>query len=352
VFELRQNVGVFSAFKVHHQQNDIANQLHDENGNLKSFSQWKKDVEPILSHYNRNWLQTEFSTAIMRARQAARFKKFERNADLFPNLKWLPSTSIIKRESHEVFYGLVKPIDDPFWKQHYPGNIWNCKCGITSTDEKAVAHTPAANYTPAPGLDENPVNGKIFTATHPYITKAYDGAEDAVKNAVAKTTNEIELLTLKSFENGGSIKVYKYLVNPKSNDYIQLRRICEWFAENKASECIILPQVHPKSKLYQYIYGSLNDTKYAGKCPDLLIDGKFYEYESYISSNPKKALKNMLNRGKQQSNRIIIEEVKIGKHYLEHNIITRIKQNQDIEEVLMRKGTQIITIYKRQKPDT
>lgn len=161
----------------------MAARLVDDNGQVKPFSQWVKDVQPIASHYNRDWLQTEYSTAIMRARQAAQWRKYERDADLFPNLKWLPSTSIEKREGHTPFYGLVKPIDDPFWKQHYPGNLWNCKCGITNTDDKPSGHIPAAPYKPAPGLDANPATGQLFNVnTHPYKTKAYEGADKAVEN--------------------------------------------------------------------------------------------------------------------------------------------------------------------------
>lgn len=190
VYELRHNAGLFAAFKVHRQQNDMAARLADDNGQVKPFSQWVKDVQPIASHYNRNWLQTEYSTAIMRARQAAQWRKYERNADLFPNLKWLPSTSIDKREGHVPFYGLVKPIDDPFWKMHYPGNLWNCKCGITNTDDKPADYTPTAPYKPAPGLDANPATGQLYNVnTHPYKTRAYEGAAQAVKNAVNRAFN-------------------------------------------------------------------------------------------------------------------------------------------------------------------
>ena len=253
-------MGVFSAFKVHRQQNDIANKLHDENGNLKSFSQWKKDVEPILSHYNKNWLQTEYSTAVMRAREAARFKKFERNADIFPNLKWLPSTSIEKRESHVPFYGLVKPIDDPFWKQHYPGNIWNCKCGITNTDEKPASFTPATNYTPAPGLDENPVNGKIFTATHPYFTKAYDGAEEAVRlyeKQLEKELRERAYDTIKEWRNSINPYTGKIIVSDKifTGKLIILRRSVDDVKEHHGNwrDLLYIPKIENKINDWEYL---------------------------------------------------------------------------------------------------
>lgn len=349
-YELRHNAGMFSAFKVHRQQNDMASQLLDENGELKSFSQWVKDVEPIVTHNNKNWLQTEYSTAIMRAREASNFRKYQRDADLFPNLKWLPSTSIDKRESHVVFYGLVKPINDPFWQQHYPGNIWNCKCGITNTDVPPTKQVLTPDYSPAPGLDKNPAGGELFTRSHPYYTNAYPGAKEAAEKAVAQTKNEIELRILKTFNNGGSVSVYQYMIDPKQKDYTQLRRICEWFAENTGAKTVILPKPHPKSAAYREIFGILSGTKYESKSPDLLIDDKFYEFESHKSDKPKQALRNMLNRGLKQSDRVIIDFIEIGKHYLLRNIYGRINTGQNITEIWMKKNNELLLLYKKQKP--
>src|SRR5574344_1506027 len=47
----------------------------------------------ITSHQCDRWLRTEYDTAILRARQAANWQQFLREADVLPNLKWIPSTS-------------------------------------------------------------------------------------------------------------------------------------------------------------------------------------------------------------------------------------------------------------------
>jgi hypothetical protein len=39
---------------------------------------------------------------------------------------------------------------------------------------------------------------------------------------------------------------------------------------------------------YDGYYGDLKGTVYYGKCPDLKVNGKWYELEGYTSSNPKK----------------------------------------------------------------
>lgn len=176
---------IFSAFKVHRMQNDIAAQLHDSNGILKPFEQWKKDVHPMLDHHVNHWLRTEYNTAVIRARQAADWQRFEQYADILPNLEWMPSTSVNPGADHKVFWGTILPINHPFWNMHRPGDRWNCKCSLSATDEPPTGVPRTGNDPkdqPAPGLDNNPgVDGKLFGDTHPYIANAYDGAKKAVK---------------------------------------------------------------------------------------------------------------------------------------------------------------------------
>lgn len=169
---LRHSNEVFSAFKVHRAQRDMAARLVDSNGNLKPFEEWLKDVQPIASHQCSSWFQTEYDTAVIRAHQAADWKQFERERDVLPNLKWMPSTSANPGADHRPFWGTIRPIDDKFWKEHRPGDRWNCKCSLSSTDEPA---TPLPNdipisSQPQPGLSGNPgQDAAVFSDDHPYF---------------------------------------------------------------------------------------------------------------------------------------------------------------------------------------
>lgn len=186
-FRRKLNLGnaVFSAFKVHRMQNDVAAQLYDSNGILKPFKQWKEDVHPMLDHHVRHWLQTEYNTAVIRACQAADWQRFEQYADILPNLEWMPSTSANPGADHQVYWGTILPINHPFWSAHRPGDRWNCKCSLSATDEPpsgAPRGSAAPEDQPAPGLDNNPGrDGKLFSDTHPYIANGYEGAKEAVK---------------------------------------------------------------------------------------------------------------------------------------------------------------------------
>lgn len=317
IYQLKYNNAVFSAFKTHRQQNDLAASLLDANGNLKSFATFKNDVAPIVGKYNQDWLKTEYNTAVIRARQAANFKKFEETKDLFPNLQWLPSTSIERRNFHVKFYNLVKPISDPFWKTNYPGDLWNCKCGITNTDDSVSEETPKAEYQPTPGLDENPgITGAIFSDTNTYRTSGYLKPSKLDKIAKAKA-NKVAYLPeiLKQFKNGGQV-ITSNMVNQQATDYKDLVLVAKSFAsEGKVVE--LLPEVHFKNELYPILFNGA----YKNKCPDLLIGESFFEFESYVGPWNKNKISNMLRKGLKQSDKVIID---IRDGYATGNFIKKI----------------------------
>lgn len=166
---------VFSAFRVHRMQQDIAAQMIDSNGNVKPFRKFVKDVSPYIEHRNREWLQTEYNTAILRAQNAAEWQQFMAEKDVFPNLEWIPSTSPNPGEDHRVFWGTVRPVDDPFWNVHKPGDRWNCKCELRQS-EKDVTPVPTSRArsidNAAKGLESNPAKDKeVFSDKHPYYPK-------------------------------------------------------------------------------------------------------------------------------------------------------------------------------------
>lgn len=174
--QVRHNNEVFSAFRTHRMQNDIARQLTDGKGQLKSFQQFSRDVEPLTGKYCRTWLQTEYETAVIRAHRAADWKHFESEKDVYPNLRWMPTTSAVPDPVHASFWSqkLTLPVDDPFWGHHHPGERWGCKCTCEQTDEPVNDLGMAGDYpdTANKGLHGNPAKtGKLFSEDHPYYPK-------------------------------------------------------------------------------------------------------------------------------------------------------------------------------------
>lgn len=178
-------------------QNDMAARLLDEDGKLKSFSQWEADTRDIRDHHVRHWLETEYNTAVKRAHVAADWRQFEREKDVLPNLEWVKTTAITPGKDHKPFWGTILPIDHPFWNHHRPGDRWGCKCGLRNTDKDVTPVPQEANlpiYKPAPGLDNNPgKDAMMFSFSHPYFAAgymAYKRLAPIVKKFVKKQLDE------------------------------------------------------------------------------------------------------------------------------------------------------------------
>lgn len=306
VNELKYNNGVFAAFKTHRQQNELTALLVDDEGNARSYGEFEKACRPTLDGYNRNWLQTEYNTATTRARFAANVKNFERDAKHFPNMRWTPSRSAEIRPEHEQFYGLVLPINDPFWAAHFPGNLYNCKCGIEQTDEPAHQR-PKVKTEPVPGLDTNPAEtGALFSNSHPY----FDIAKPKFLNLLAIINTKIgdKLITytkVKEFKNGGKL-LQSSLFNHTVLDAKDIKNIGLQFAKQGKQVIMNPTMLHYKDERYDTIFGGLKNTPYYRKCPDLLVDSNYYEFESFAGKFDKSKIKKMLRHGAQQADKIII----------------------------------------------
>ena len=263
---LKQNTDVLAAFKTHRQQNDIARLMITQEGKLKPFEQFRSDVEGIIGKYNRDWLTTEYNTAVIRARHAARWKDFERDKDIYPNLKWLPTTSVQPdTKVHGLFWNRIWPVVSPFWRKHYPGDRWNCKCGLTNTDEPETDNADLYDrdefkqYKPDIGIDANAgLTAEIFTDRHPYIEEAYPGAKKAVKTLL--DNEKPDKLRRKEIQKEAAVLKETVLTNPDFGNEIQvtMKGIKEWlnqphqFYAQKNEMLLTIKEVLQKAKYLGY----------------------------------------------------------------------------------------------------
>lgn len=129
---------------------------------------------------------------------------------------------------------------------------------------------------------------------------------------------------------------------PDSKDILH---IAECFAR-MGCEVVVLHPVHFKSPEYAEVYGPLLGTKYERKCPDLKVDGEYYEYESYVRPWAKRKLSNMITAGLRQSDRIILDNRDgTSLRQIIRSIRARLNVNAHIKEVWVYDGDSIIDIY-------
>ena len=104
--------------------------------------------------------------------------------------------------------------------------------------------------------------------------KNADGAEHCTLECVTMSDME-ELFTIyKAFEGGGTIYLMSGLDKSKP-DFKTLLTLATLFAR-EGHQVKILTDCHFKSSEYQMVFGQLNGTKYERKCPDMLIDEKYF----------------------------------------------------------------------------
>ena len=162
-------------------------------------------------------------------------------------------------------------------------------------------------------------------------------------------TDSRDFVLYKYFPNGGTVYLMPGL--DKSNpDYNDLLSIACFFAK-KGKTVQVLAPVHYKDSRYRTLFGSLIGTIYYRKCPDLVIDGKFIEYESYDRPFKSRKISHMIKRGAVQSDRIIIDNNKgASDRFILNMIMKRINDRffqGDILELYVYEKGEVRLLYKK-----
>ncbi len=149
-----------------------------------------------------------------------------------------------------------------------------------------------------------------------------------------------DLFTIaKAFKGGGRVLIMRG-VDKEKPDYKAILTIANLFAK-EGHQVKILTSCHYKSEDYRIVFGRLLGTKYERKCPDLLVDDCFYEYEGFIKPWNKRKISNMLSHGLEQADCVIIDNNKgASDRFIRRAIMARLQlKNMCIREVwLYEKG--------------
>lgn len=89
--------------------------------------QWKSKVVDFSRPAR---LRTIFWTNVRAARAAGQWERIQRTKKGLPYLLYVRTTSVEPRPEHLVWAGVILPVDDEFWKTHFPPNAWGCKCAV------------------------------------------------------------------------------------------------------------------------------------------------------------------------------------------------------------------------------
>ena len=148
----------------------------------------------------------------------------------------------------------------------------------------------------------------------------------------------------KQYPSGGTIWLMPGL-ETSGSDYKDIMTIAKCLAMN-GHEVKVLRAVHYKDPLYREVFGELIGTRYYRKCPDLLVDGEFVEYESYTTAQPKNAFRNMIHSGLEQADSVIIRNCGLTDGYMLRAVRGYIQNGCSISTIQLFDGVNLRVLYK------
>lgn len=221
VQRLRANADRFSGYKSAWQTAHIRN--IDPGAELA-----EAQLSAINSRYNVNWMRTEYVHTVRSARAASNWQDITRDADLYPYLEYMPSTAAEPRGEHKRLYGVIKPINDPFWDTWMPPADWGCRCSVKQMRSDEGAKQPPTDIKLPPAtMRNNPgKSGQIFTDQHPMIAKVGAKESKVIDKAILQTLQSAKTLEIEAWIKANIPEQGDFLTLPnfKSNGITILRK--------------------------------------------------------------------------------------------------------------------------------
>jgi SPP1 gp7 family putative phage head morphogenesis protein len=153
----------------------------------KSFNEFFQLAKGQVTIFNKDWLLTEYNTAVLTAESAATYHRLMGQVDIFPYWKYTTAGDERVRHTHLLLEGIILPANDPRWAKLFPPNGWNCRCYIVprlrhefDATKLAADRAKADAYLQSPAFAKEAAQGwgvnrgavgEIFTANQQYAHK-------------------------------------------------------------------------------------------------------------------------------------------------------------------------------------
>lgn len=100
-------------------------------------------------------VRTIYRANLRAARAAGQWEQIERTAEALPWLEYRLGPSEVHRPEHAALEGTILPVDDPFWRTHFPPNGWGCRCWVRQLSARQAERR--GGVTPRPEVLEREV---------------------------------------------------------------------------------------------------------------------------------------------------------------------------------------------------
>jgi hypothetical protein len=99
-------------------------------------------------------LKVIYDTNLRQAHAEGQWARIQEAKESLPFLMYDHTPSAHERKEHAAWDGLVLPVDDPWWRSHYPVRAWGCKCRAIQLGQRQldrmgrkVGTPPAERYS-------------------------------------------------------------------------------------------------------------------------------------------------------------------------------------------------------------
>lgn len=136
------------------------------------FKEFQEKAFANFNLYNKEWLRTEYETALKQSSHVKDWQDFEANVDIFPLLEYRTVGDVNVSLECRMKNGMILPVGDPRWYKYKPMTHYGCRCELhpLQRNEKPITGIPT-------GLKDNQVGftgdikntGQLFDKSHPYF---------------------------------------------------------------------------------------------------------------------------------------------------------------------------------------
>lgn len=191
---LIDNVHYFSAAKTFQQVKQMQEAIIGSNGHRVPYTEFKKSALGIFETYNRDWLKTEYNTAVGQSQNAELWENIMRDVELFPILTYVTTQD-------ERVCPICAPLDrftarasDSIWGKIMPSNHFGCLCTVVQQEEGDVLlskNKPSLDNIPKEFQFNPGQTQKVFPPSHPYfkVEKKYEKLKENNFNLPAYKTD-------------------------------------------------------------------------------------------------------------------------------------------------------------------
>ncbi len=171
---IRENILKFSGAKSY----NLMVQLSELSKKGLSKEDFTTKAKQLVLLHNETWLETEKKFTANSASSARDFESYQKDIDVYPNLKNRTMGDKSVRESHALNEGIIKPVNE--WLQIPPYDP-GCRCWLEQTNEPPTTGRNLQNLDNK-WANNAVISGKIFVENHSYFQQIPSNETQAVYN--------------------------------------------------------------------------------------------------------------------------------------------------------------------------